>query len=155
MKQANKAYRDAGYSSTAHGAKWRAANPERSRENDRLKRARYRKTQPWSALKNRVSSRVRSMLLGCGGKSRASTESLLGYAMADLVQHIERQFTDGMTWQALIAGHIHIDHIIPVASFRPSSPHCPEFKRCWALSNLRPMWAKDNMAKGSRVEHLL
>lgn len=77
---------------------------------------------------------------------------LLGYTAAELREHIERQFTRGMEW-AKVGAEIHIDHIIPVAEFlrmgecRPSVVH--------ALSNLRPMWAKENMSKSDKVVTLL
>lgn len=64
-------------------------------------------------------------------------------------------FINGMTWEKFMAGEIHIDHIVPVSSFNIVSDECEEFKRCWSLSNLRPLWAKDNLSKGSRQEFLL
>lgn len=80
-------------------------------------------------------------------------ERMLGYSLADLRQHIERQFTKGMTWARFLSGEIHIDHIIPQASFDLSIPD--EWKRCWCLSNLRPLWAKDNWQKSARIECLI
>lgn len=43
------------------------------------------------------------------------------------------------------------DHARPIASFNFNSPDDKEFKDCWALSNLRPLEAKENMSKGSRI----
>lgn len=80
-------------------------------------------------------------------------ERVLGYAIADLRKHIERQFTQGMSWDAYRAGRIHIDHIHPISSFDMSDDE--QFKACWELSNLRPMWAQDNLKKRARVETLL
>lgn len=151
----NQQYRDAGYTSTEHGRRWRAANPEASRRMEREKQARYRRTRPWLVLKERVSSRMRTMLMGCGGKAQARAEDLLGYSLGELARHLERQFTDGMSWDAFHRGEIHIDHIIPVSSFKPESAECPEFRACWALSNLRPLWARDNLSKGAKRETLL
>lgn len=154
-QQYNQAYRAAGYSSTAAVREWRAANIEHARRNERERMVRYRQTKPWFALKGRISARMTSMLAGCGGKARVSTEALLGYSLAELVSHIERQFTDGMTWEAFHRGEIHLDHIVPVAAFKPASVTCPEFRACWALTNLRPLWAADNHKKGSKREFLL
>ena len=53
------------------------------------------------------------------------------------------------------AGEIHIDHIVPVAAFSITSLDCDDFKRCWSLSNLRPLWAADNRAKGSKLEVII
>jgi hypothetical protein len=82
-----------------------------------------------------------------------TVERQLGYSIADLRRHIERQFTKRMTWARFMAGDIHIDHIRPIASFDVSDDE--EFRACWALSNLQPLWAKDNLAKGGRVVSLL
>ena len=69
----------------------------------------------------------------------------LGYTLENLVQHLENQFVDGMTWEN--KGKWHIDHIRPVSSFNYNSMEDPGFKECWGLSNLRPLWAKDNLKK--------
>ena len=78
---------------------------------------------------------------------------MVGYSVADLAQHLERQFLPGMSWENM--DQWHIDHIVPLAEFKASSPDSPAFKAAWALSNLRPLWAKDNMKKGARRESLL
>jgi len=44
---------------------------------------------------------------------------------------------------------MHIDHIKPVASFNYTTTECVDFKKCWALKNLQPLWATDNLSKGS------
>ncbi len=48
----------------------------------------------------------------------------------------------------------HIDHKIPHSEFKYTSMDDPEFKKCWALENLRPYSAKQNVIDGgSRVRH--
>jgi hypothetical protein len=54
-----------------------------------------------------------------------------------------------MTWENY--GKWHIDHKRPIASFNFTSYEDPEFKECWALNNLQPMWAKENMSKGNKI----
>jgi hypothetical protein len=44
----------------------------------------------------------------------------------------------------------HIDHIKPCSSFNLEEPH--EQMTCFHWSNLQPLWAKDNLRKGARVE---
>ena len=47
-----------------------------------------------------------------------------------------------------------IDHIIPESDFNYITPNDPEFKECWALKNLRPLSAKQNILDGvSRIRH--
>lgn len=80
------------------------------------------------------------------GRRPASVMKTLGYSIDELRRHIERQFSRGMSWEAFSAGRIHIDHIIPVRLFDLSTGD--GVKACWAMTNLRPMWAEDNIAKG-------
>ena len=79
-------------------------------------------------------------------------QDLVGYSVDDLRRHIERRFKNGMNWDRFLAGEIHIDHKIPRSVFNYSHPEHLDFKRCWALRNLQPMWAKDNISKGARLD---
>jgi hypothetical protein len=87
------------------------------------------------------------------GKGGRKTTDLLGYSTADLRAHLERQFVKGMSWDNY--GEWHVDHIVPVASFKFESADDPEFQACWALTNLRPMWAAENIRKSNKRTHLL
>lgn len=78
----------------------------------------------------------------------ANTIELLGCPIQDLTKHLESKFTEGMTWENY--GKWHIDHIRPCASFNLEDPE--EQKRCFHWTNLQPLWARDNIVKGSRVE---
>ncbi len=87
-----------------------------------------------------------------GGESNA-VQAAMGYSIAELRAHLERQFTDGMTWAKFIAGKIHIDHITAQAEF--DLRNVDEWRACWSLGNLRPMWAADNLAKSAARHFLL
>lgn len=76
-----------------------------------------------------------------------------GYRVDDLIAHLEKQFTRDMNWEKFDSGEIHIDHIIPKSSFDLDS--VDQIKACWCLSNLRPMWAEENINKGSEIQYLL
>lgn len=78
-------------------------------------------------------------------------ETLIGYTLDDLKQHLENQFKDGMSWSNYGFYGWHIDHIIPVSSFNYSSFEDEDFKKCWSLSNLQPLWAFDNLSKGNKI----
>jgi hypothetical protein len=93
--------------------------------------------------KYRLSKNIRtgiykSLRTGCGGL----WEDRVGYTLSQLKEHLQSQFKDGMSWQNF--GQWQIDHIRPVYSFDFSKYEDEDFKRCWSLSNLRPLWAKDN-----------
>lgn len=86
-------------------------------------------------------------------KGGRSWEAIVGYTLAQLVSHLERQFVKGMTWANY--GEWHIDHVRPISSFSFSTGEDPDFKACWAMTNLRPLWAKPNIQKGGKVLLLL
>ena len=46
---------------------------------------------------------------------------------------------------------IHIDHIVPISTASTEE----EVIALNHFTNLRPMWARDNMVKGAKVTHLI
>lgn len=93
-------------------------------------------------MKHVMYSMIRRMMYnkaGCG------TKELLGYDAEKLMQRIEFQFKDGMSWEN--HGKWHVDHIKPLARFFEQGETRPHIVN--ALCNLRPMWAKDNLSKSS------
>ena len=114
-------------------------------------RREFRHDPAWR-LHNSVATLVRRSL----GSKKAGRkwESMVGYSVADLRRHLERQFTKGMTWENYGA-EWHVDHIVPRVSFRFKEATDVGFKACWALTNLRPLWAEDNLRKRDKRIHLL
>ena len=106
---------------------------------------------PQKRLRRRFSNQVWWALKG--KKSFRKWELLVGYSVSDLRFHLERQFTGGMTWDNY--GQWHIDHVVPVSSFQFTSAEEPAFRACFSLSNLRPLWAVDNLSKGAKRLNLL
>ena len=94
--------------------------------------------QFWQVLSNGV---------GKNGKKTINILNSLGYNLNDLKNHLENKFSEGMSWDNY--GKWHLDHIRPVCSFKFSSIHDEDFKLCWALDNLQPLWAIDNLKKVS------
>ena len=80
----------------------------------------------------------------------ASTIELLGCDYKTLKKHIEKQFTDNMTWDKMLEGKIHIDHIIPCASFDLTK--IEEQRKCFHYTNLQPLWAKENLRKSKKIK---
>ena len=76
-------------------------------------------------------------------------EDLVGYTISDLKKHLENQFKKGMSWDNY--GDWEIDHVIPVSAFDFNSPDDPQFKLCWALDNLQPLWMHENRTKGNKI----
>lgn len=98
---------------------------------------------PSDRIRNSVSARMWSALKG---KTDDALFSRLNYSADDLVAHLERQFSAGMSWANY--GKWHIDHVLPCASFDLTDDL--QFQQCWALSNLQPLWAEDNVRKGAK-----
>lgn len=96
-----------------------------------------------------MHTRLREAIQGGKGVRIRMLFDTLGYTPQELAAHIERKFKRGMTWERFNAGEIHIDHIVPVSAFDLSNPI--EVVKCWSLSNLQPLWAKDNMVKGAKL----
>jgi hypothetical protein len=48
-------------------------------------------------------------------------------------------------------GEWHVDHKIPQSAFNFETPEDIDFKKCWALKNIQPMWAKENIIKSNRI----
>jgi hypothetical protein len=102
-------------------------------------------------VNERIAGQIRAAIRkGCDSPTIKST---IGYSIEELIAHLDRMFTDGMSWERFKAGEIHIDHIIPKSLFDPTDPE--QVRQCWALSNLQPLWAEDNMRKSNKVLCLL
>lgn len=126
-------------------------NPAKYREANRLNAKQRRDQRIDLRIRSRISSQIR-YCLGTG-KGGNATEQLLGYSIIELRKHLEKQFLPGMDWKNI--GEWHIDHIIPLSSFIITGASDPELRRAWSLTNLRPLWAKDNIRKGAKIEVLL
>lgn len=78
-------------------------------------------------------------------------EKVVGYTLSDLKKHLENLFTEGMSWELLLQGKIHIDHKFPLSACKIETIDSPGFKKAWALTNLQPLWAKDNYKKYNKI----
>ena len=64
--------------------------------------------------------------------------------------HIENQMESWMCWSTYGTTWA-IDHIVPQSSFCYESYNDEEFKKCFALSNLRPLCSAENNKKHKRI----
>ena len=128
---------------------WRKANPEKIYIQE--KRRREKKLSTARGKLNYYFSNAMRLSLN-GYKNYQRWERLVGYTVDQLKKHLEKQFIDGMTWETHGKYGWHIDHKIPISAFNFETFKDVDFKRCWALKNLQPMWAKENIRKGARVE---
>jgi hypothetical protein len=128
---------------------WNVRNPEKRREYGRRSDEKRRST-PNGKLENAISNGICRALKG--NKAGRQWETLVGYTVADLMRHLEARFLPGMTWDNYGRNGWHIDHIIPRSAFNYETPDDIDFKRCWALENLQPLWEFDNISKGAKLE---
>ena len=114
-----------------------------------LNRTRHEKER--ATLTGRLNHRFSTYIYQSlrGEKAGNHWEALVGYTVKDLIKHLQKHFTKGMDWNNY--GKWHIDHIIPQSAFHYTSPDDIDFKRCWALGNLQPLWSEDNVAKGAQI----
>jgi hypothetical protein len=93
------------------------------------------------------------------------TEALdfLPFSISDFCSHFESLFEPWMSWDNWGRYRVsewddqdqstwvwNVDHIKPHSTFQYSSFDDIHFKECWALSNLRPLAAKQNVIEGAR-----
>lgn len=130
-----------GSSFVRRGPNHKACSPLCKRRINRAKRV--------SVVKHRLSGLVRSNVRRSlrAGVRGWKWEKLVGFTLEELKAHLEARFAPGMGWHNM--GAWHIDHIRPIASFDFESVDDEAFRECWALSNLQPLWAVDNIRKGS------
>lgn len=120
--------------------KWRKENREKVREY-------YRRSnkQPMRALKLKMLSRVHDALRSQGLRKTRRVMDLVGCTTAELKSYISSRFKDGMSWEKIESGEIHIDHIKPCCSFNLSDP--AQLQAAFHFTNLRPLWASENLKK--------
>lgn len=96
-------------------------------------------------IKNNLRSYIKAKL-----RLRKTNSSLqhLEYKISDLMKHLETKFQDGMTWENHGIFGWHIDHIKPLCLFDFTDEN--QIKKAWALENLQPLWAKDNLTKNKK-----
>jgi hypothetical protein len=120
--------------------KWKQKNPSWYKE--------YMREQRKDPL-NRIiyAQRTRIMRALKDLKKIDHTIEMIGCSALELRNYIESKFENGMSWDNYGRDGWHIDHIRPCASFDLSDPEQQE--ECFHYTNLQPLWAKDNLSKGS------
>jgi hypothetical protein len=102
-----------------------------------------RATDATYAIECRLRARMASALRAASALKRSRSSELLGCSSAELHAHLESLFSPGMSWENR---HLwHIDHIIPCSAFDLRDEE--QQAACFHFTNLRPMWAKENLRK--------
>jgi len=133
--------------------RYREENLDLCRQRDRRDAA-IRRTNPSYKLHNNISRRIRATI--GDAKAGQSVFEHLPYTPQILKDHIESQFEDWMKWEnyGVISKERrtwHIDHIYPHSMLAYDSMQHPNFQKCWALENLRPLCALENVKKSNKI----
>jgi hypothetical protein len=127
----------------------RAAYYQANKEKINEKYYTRKKTNPIFNIGCKMRNRVYCAIKSQYTKKAHKTTELLGCDFPTLKRHIEKLFTKGMTWEAVMMGEIHIDHIVPCSKFNLADP--AQQKACFHYKNLQPLWAADNLRKSNKI----
>lgn len=81
-----------------------------------------------------------------------SAVSDLDCSIEEFKEYMESKFLPGMSWDNWSRDGWHIDHIRPLYEFDLTDEQ--QFKEACHYTNLQPLWAKDNLSKGNRLDTL-
>jgi hypothetical protein len=103
-------------------------------------------------LRLKVRKIISKAIIRGGYNKNTRAHNILGCDFETFKTHIERQFIDGMNWDNHGLYGWHYDHILPIATAKSYE----DIIRLNHYTNLRPLWAKDNLSKSYKiVEHQL
>lgn len=141
----NKEYRETSEYDKLSREKYRKEYQEsgRSTANHRRRRREDLDFRFLTQLRSRVNSALK------GSVKNHKTKTLLSCTIAHLKQHLESQFTEGMTWENYGRGGWHVDHIVPCSYFDLSIEENQFI--CFHYLNLQPLWWRDNLTKSGKV----
>ena len=146
-KEKIKEYREDGKEKLKEYQKEYTTKPESKRKkSERLKLR--RQNDPWfdarCKLRNSHTRLIKNLLTG--NDRDFSAVRNLGCNKEVFLLHIESLFQPGMTWENRGKNGWHYDHIISVAETDPNNKEA--VKRLLHYTNIRPLWAVDNIRKG-------
>ena len=131
--------------------RWRYERGGKQRMNEYQNEWRKNNKTPERRLRSNVSTAVYTALKHAGNIKGGKTFKYLTYTPSQLKVHLEKQFDEFMSWDNY-GTYWNVDHIVPQAALPYDSLEHPNFRKCWALSNLRPLKKKENSSKGSLHE---
>lgn len=99
-------------------------------------------------IKLKLRSRIHHAIKQGGGIKPARTMEITGCTVQQLKAWLETQFRPRMSWANFGHGW-HIDHVLPCASFDLSDKD--QVRQCFHYTNLRPLWAKENLRKSDTI----
>jgi len=147
-----------------YSKKYRKENPDKvaeakrawGKENPNYK-SDYNKRMAKNDIQFRIKRNLRARVNRCvrGMVKNGSAVKDLGCTVEKLKKYLEKQFYsnsktgESMTWENYGLYGWHIDHVKPLISFDLSDRE--QFLKACNYTNLQPLWAQDNLAKGHKI----
>jgi hypothetical protein len=128
--------------------KWREKNIDKHREYKRKYEKNRKDSDPLYKLISNFRTAIYTVLKESNVDKYGHYFDVLQYTPEELINHLEKQFKDDMTWDNY--GIWHVDHKFPITSFDIQEMGDEEFMKCWSLGNLQPMWGIDNIKKSNK-----
>jgi len=123
---------------------WRKKNRRELNRKHLIYERERKKIDPEFKLKKTLRSRLGTALRSKNAKKLHRTIKLIGQTPAFVRVYLEKQFTEGMSWDN--HGEWHIDHRKPCREFNLQNED--EQRKCFHYTNLQPLWGPENLAKG-------
>ena len=117
----------------------------RHQEKRQLLRMHNYYNDPLYRLKSNMRSLIHSSFRLRNFIKPSKLENILGCSIEEFKVYIENQFIENMSWENRNLWHV--DHIIPLAS----AISLEDIYRLNHYTNLQPLWARDNLSKGSKI----
>lgn len=142
------------------------SNKEKYRESSRRRYQNRKKNNPEGLKKNRdefycknknkpkykllksIRGSVDRIIKAAKLNKELRSVEYLGCSIQEFQRHIESLWLEGMTWENH-GDKWHIDHKIPLDWFVKNSENPWKANH---YTNLQPLWAKDNLSKGNKLE---
>lgn len=126
---------------------WWDKNGRKTHDEKRAHRNEYIRLKRLNDINFAISCRMRGRLNSILQKQNLcksdTTMKLVGCSWKELKDYLEKQFTEGMSWERF--GEMDVDHIIPLAAFDLSDEE--ERVRAFHYTNLQPMWRHEHRTK--------
>lgn len=122
-------------------------NNEKIKKQKREYSQKKRDSNPLYNLKVIVRSRIQKIFKIKNMDKNYKTFDIIGCSPSELKIHIEKQFTEGMSWENHKFFGWHIDHKIPLDFGKTEG----DVVKLCHYTNLQPLWWKDNLNKSNKI----
>ena len=132
------------YNQTPERKAWKKIYQRTSKYKTNTNKQRKNKyyNNPVYNLIKKIRARVRIFIKTKNYKKNNMTMQIVGCTPQELRNHIEKQFTFGMSWELILNGKIEIHHI----NFLSNAKTEKDVYRLCHYSNLKPLWVEEHRA---------